>query len=85
MFVTNKRIKPPKEIIIDTKIVNNKTVDIKVSVVTSFKLLGVTLDNKLIYNKLILITALIFVYTNFLNLNPKLSIWMMKMIMTRKK
>ena len=49
MFVTNKRIKPPKEIIIDTKIVNNKTVDIKVSVVTSFKLLGVTLDNKLTF------------------------------------
>ena len=31
----------------DTKIVNNKIVDIKVSEVTSFKPLGATFDNKL--------------------------------------
>jgi hypothetical protein len=38
MFVTNKRIKPPKEIMM-----NGSTV----AVVSTFKLLGVTLDNKL--------------------------------------
>jgi len=51
MFVTNKRIKLPKEITIGTEIVNNKTVDINVNVVTSFKLLGVTLDNKLTFSE----------------------------------
>ena len=38
MFCTNKRIKLPKEIIVD---------GVKVQVVESFKLLGVTIDNKL--------------------------------------
>ena len=46
MFVTNKRVKLRKEITGGTQIVNNKPGDINVSVVTSFKLLGVTLDNK---------------------------------------
>ena len=49
MFVTNKRVKLPKEIRVGTKFENNKIVDINVSVVTSFKLLGVTLDNKLTF------------------------------------
>jgi hypothetical protein len=39
MFVTNKRIKPPKHI----KLINEKDIE----VVTTFKLLGVKLDNKL--------------------------------------
>jgi hypothetical protein len=43
MFVTNKRVKLPKEITVGT----NKIEDIKVSVVDSFKLLGVTIANKL--------------------------------------
>jgi ribonucleases P/MRP protein subunit RPP40 len=47
MFVTNKRVKLPNEITVDTKLVNDKNEDIKVSVVNSFKLLGVTIDNKL--------------------------------------
>jgi hypothetical protein len=47
MFVTNKRVKLPKEITVGTKLVNDKKEDIKVSVVNSFKLLGVTIDNKL--------------------------------------
>ena len=47
MFVTNKRVKLPKEITVGTKLVNDKNEDIKVSVVNSFKLLGVTIDNKL--------------------------------------
>jgi hypothetical protein len=51
MFVTNKRVKLPKEIAISSKIVNNETVDINVNVVTSFKLLGVTLDNKLTFTE----------------------------------
>ena len=51
MFVTIKRIKLPKKIKIGTEIVNNKTVDINVNVVTSFKLLGVTLDNKLTFSE----------------------------------
>ena len=51
MFVTNKRVKLPKEINVGTKTVNNKPVDINVSVVTSFKLLGVTLDNKLTFTE----------------------------------
>ena len=46
MFVTNKRIKLPMEIIVDSK-----TVDIKVKVVNSFKLLGVTIDNKLTFSE----------------------------------
>ena len=45
MFITNKRVKLPTEI----TIVNNKSVDIKVGVVTSFKLLGITIDNKLTF------------------------------------
>jgi hypothetical protein len=44
MFVTNKRINLPKEIAVCKDI--NGT-DIQVSVVNSFKLLGVTIDNKL--------------------------------------
>ena len=51
MFVTNKRVKIPKEIRVGTKFENNKIVDINVSVVTSFKLLGVTLDNKLNFSE----------------------------------
>ena len=51
MFVTNKRVKLPTEITISSKIVNNETVDINVNVVTSFKLLGVTLDNKLTFTE----------------------------------
>ena len=45
MFVTNKRIKLPLEIIVDSK-KNNKIVEIKVHVVNNFKLLGITIDNK---------------------------------------
>ena len=48
MFVTNKRVKIPKEIRVGTKF-DNKIVDFNESVVTSFKLLGVTLDNKLTF------------------------------------
>ena len=51
MFVTNKRVKLPKEINLGTKTENNKPVDINVCVVTSFKLLGVTLDNKLTFTE----------------------------------
>jgi hypothetical protein len=47
MFITNRRVKLPKEIIVFDKIVNNKQSIIKVEVVETFKLLGVTLDNKL--------------------------------------
>jgi hypothetical protein len=47
MFVTNKRVKLPMEITVGTKLVNDKNEDIKVSVVNSFKLLVVTIDNKL--------------------------------------
>ena len=50
MFVTNKRIKMPKEITVSSKIENNKLIEIKVKVVTSFKLLGVTIDNKLTFS-----------------------------------
>ncbi len=46
MFVTNRRVKLPKEITVGSKNVNNKLIEIKVSVVTSFKLLGETKDNK---------------------------------------
>jgi hypothetical protein len=51
MFVTNKRVKLPNEILVNTKIVENKIVETKVSVVSSFKLLGVTLDNKLTFSE----------------------------------
>ena len=47
MFVTNKRVKLPNEITIYSKIVDNKFIATKVKVVSSFKILGVTLDNKL--------------------------------------
>ena len=47
MFITNKRVKLPTEITVGSKLVNDKSENIKVSVVDSFKLLGVTLDNKL--------------------------------------
>ena len=47
MFITNKRLKLPKHIIVGTRIVDGKAEDIKVDVVDSFKLLGVTIDNKL--------------------------------------
>jgi hypothetical protein len=47
MFITNKRIKLPKEITVATKLVNDKKEDIKVSVLNSIKLLGVTIDKKL--------------------------------------
>ncbi len=44
MFVTNKRINLPNEIAV-CKDINGK--DIQVSVVNNFKLLGVTINNKL--------------------------------------
>jgi hypothetical protein len=47
MFVTNRRVKLPKEITVNSKNVNNKLIEIKVSVVTSFKLL----DNKLTFTE----------------------------------
>ena len=46
MFVTNRRVKLPSEITVK-QIINNKTVEVSVKVVNSFRLLGVTLDNKL--------------------------------------
>ena len=46
MFVTNSRGKLPSEISVK-QIINNKTVEVSVKVVNSFRLLGVTLDNKL--------------------------------------
>jgi hypothetical protein len=47
MFVPNRRVKLPKEIAVDSKNLNNKFIEIKsVFVVTSIKLLGVTIDNK---------------------------------------
>jgi hypothetical protein len=49
MFVTNKRVKLPKEIVEGSKAINDKCEEIKVSVVNSFKLLGVTIDNKLTF------------------------------------
>ena len=49
MFVTNKRVKLPKEIVVGSKAVNDKCEENKVSVVNSFKLLGVTIDNKLTF------------------------------------
>jgi hypothetical protein len=76
MFVTNKRVKLPKEITVGTKLVNDKIEDIKVSVVDSFKLLGVTIDNKLnfvehcsnlkniVNKKLYSIKRLFFLYTS---------------------
>ena len=45
MFVTNKEKK------LGIKIENNKIVDINLSVITIFKLLGVTLDNKLNFSE----------------------------------
>ena len=37
MFVTNKRVKLPKEIVVGSKAVNDKCEEIKVSVVNSWK------------------------------------------------
>ena len=51
MFVTNKRVKLPNEIFVNIKIVNGKIVETKVRVVSSFKLLGVTIDNKLNFSE----------------------------------
>ena len=51
MFVTNKRVKLPNEIFVNTKIVNGKIVETKVRVVSSFKLLGVTIDKKLNFSE----------------------------------
>ncbi len=51
MFVTNRRVKLSKEITVDSKNVNNKLIEIKVNVVTSFKLLGVTIDKKLTFTE----------------------------------
>ena len=42
MFITNSRITLPTSVVLN---------DVTVSVVTEFKLLGVTLDNKLNFNK----------------------------------
>ena len=47
MFITNKRIKLPTEISINS----NSAVIINVKVIDSFKLLGVTLDNKLNFSE----------------------------------
>ena len=47
MFITNKRIKLPTEITINS----NNTVRVSVKVIESFKLLGVTLDNKLNFSE----------------------------------
>ncbi len=49
--MTNRRVKLPKEITVDSKNINNKLIEIKVNVVTSFKLLGVTIDNKLTFTE----------------------------------
>ncbi len=49
MFVTNKRVKLPKEIVVGSKAINDKCEEIKVSAVNSFKLLGVTIDNRLTF------------------------------------
>jgi hypothetical protein len=51
MFVTNKRVKLPNEITVGTKLINDKIEDFKESVVNSFKLLGVAIDNKLNFNE----------------------------------
>jgi hypothetical protein len=81
MFVTNKRVKLPKEITVGTKLVNDKNEDIKVSVVNSFKLFGVTIDNKLnftehcsnlkkiVNKKLYSIKRLFFLCTSYFFLN----------------
>ena len=51
MFFTNKRVKLPNEILVNTKIVNDKIVKTKVRVVSSFKLLRATIDNKLNFSE----------------------------------
>jgi hypothetical protein len=73
MFVTSKRIKAPKEIEI--------TAGISVKVVEQFKLLGVTIDNKInfetyalmikksVNRKLYSILNVYFIYVNLLNYN----------------
>ena len=50
MFVTNRRVKLPSEISVK-QLINNKTVEVSVKVVNSFRLLGVTLDNKLNFSE----------------------------------
>jgi hypothetical protein len=50
IFVTNKGVKLPSEIVVKQKI-NNKEVEANVKVVDSFRLLGVTLDNKLNFSE----------------------------------
>ena len=50
MFVTNRRVKLPSEISIK-QVINNKTVEVSVKVVNSFRLPGVTLDHKLNFSE----------------------------------
>ena len=40
MFVTNKRTKFPKEIVVNKEILENKIIETKISVLNSFKFLG---------------------------------------------
>jgi hypothetical protein len=47
MIITNKRVNMPKSIDFD---------DISIEVVDHFKLLGVTIDNKLQFNKFVMLT-----------------------------
>jgi hypothetical protein len=49
MFVINKRFQLPNEKVVGSKIVNSKHEEIKVSVVTRFKILDVTIDNMLTF------------------------------------
>jgi hypothetical protein len=44
MFVTNKIVKPPNEILVGYKIVNNECEEIKERIVNIYKLLAVTID-----------------------------------------
>ena len=50
MFVTNRRVKLPSEISVK-QLINNNIVEVSVKVVNSFRLLGVTLDNKLNFSE----------------------------------
>jgi len=47
MFATNKTVKLPNEILVNIKFVKGKIVETKDSVVSSLKLLGRAIDNKL--------------------------------------